>query len=29
MFSGEKLSLTMTVWKWTDFDEMLDRLKKY
>lgn len=28
MFSGEKLSLTITVWKWTDFDEMLDRLEK-
>jgi sulfoacetaldehyde dehydrogenase len=25
-FSGEKLSPVLTVWKWTDFDEMLDRL---
>ncbi len=25
-FSGEKLSPTLTVWRWTDFDEMLDRL---
>jgi sulfoacetaldehyde dehydrogenase len=28
MFSGEKLSLVLTVWKWSDFDEMLERLKK-
>ncbi|HDM77531.1 MAG TPA: aldehyde dehydrogenase family protein [Deltaproteobacteria bacterium] len=28
MFSGEKLSLILTVWKWSDFDEMLERLKK-
>jgi len=28
MFSGEKLSLVLTVWKWKDFDEMLDRLEK-
>lgn len=27
-FSGEKISPTLTVWKWTDFDEMLDRLEK-
>ncbi|HOG17854.1 MAG: Sulfoacetaldehyde dehydrogenase (acylating) [Syntrophaceae bacterium PtaU1.Bin231] len=27
-FSGEKLSPVLTVWKWTDFDEMLDRLEK-
>ncbi len=26
-FSGEKLSPVLTVWKWTDFDEMLDRLE--
>jgi sulfoacetaldehyde dehydrogenase len=26
-FSGEKISLVLTVWKWTDFDEMLDRLE--
>ncbi len=26
-FSGEKISPTLTVWKWTDFDEMLDRLE--
>jgi sulfoacetaldehyde dehydrogenase len=25
-FSGEKLSPVLTVWTWTDFDEMLDRL---
>lgn len=24
-FSGEKLSPVLTVWKWTDFDEMVDR----
>jgi len=28
MFSGEKISLVLTVWKWSDFDEMLERLKK-
>ncbi len=27
-FSGEKISLVLTVWTWTDFDEMLDRLEK-
>ena len=27
-FSGEKLSLVLTVWKWNDFDEMLGRLEK-
>jgi sulfoacetaldehyde dehydrogenase len=27
-FSGEKLSPVLTIWKWTDFDEMLDRLEK-
>ena len=27
-FSGEKISLVLTVWKWTDFDEMIERLKK-
>ena len=27
-FSGEKLSPILTVWKWTDFDEMLDRMEK-
>jgi sulfoacetaldehyde dehydrogenase len=27
-FSGEKLSPVLTVWKWTDFDEMLDRLEE-
>lgn len=27
-FSGEKLSPVLTVWKWTDFDEMLDRMAK-
>ncbi|MFC1881967.1 aldehyde dehydrogenase family protein [Thermodesulfobacteriota bacterium] len=27
-FSGEKISLVLTVWKWTDFDEMLDRLEE-
>jgi sulfoacetaldehyde dehydrogenase len=26
-FSGEKLSPVLTVWKWTDFDEMLDRME--
>lgn len=28
IFSGEKLSVVLTVWKWSDFDEMLERLKK-
>ncbi len=27
-FSGEKISPVLTVWKWTDFAEMLDRLEK-
>lgn len=27
-FSGEKISPVLTVWKWTDFDEMVDRLQK-
>jgi sulfoacetaldehyde dehydrogenase len=27
-FSGEKISPVLTVWTWTDFDEMLDRLEK-
>jgi len=27
-FSGEKLSPVLTVWKWADFDEMLDRMEK-
>jgi sulfoacetaldehyde dehydrogenase len=27
-FSGEKISPVLTVWKWDDFDEMLDRLEK-
>jgi sulfoacetaldehyde dehydrogenase len=27
-FSGEKISPVLTIWKWTDFDEMLDRLEK-
>jgi sulfoacetaldehyde dehydrogenase len=27
-FSGEKISPVLTVWKWSDFDEMLDRLGK-
>ncbi len=27
-FSGEKLSPVLTVWKWTDFDEMVDRVEK-
>lgn len=27
-FSGEKLSPVLTVWKWSDFDEMLDRLER-
>jgi sulfoacetaldehyde dehydrogenase len=28
MFSNEKLSLVLTVWKWTDFEEELKTLKK-
>jgi len=27
-FSGEKISPVLTVWNWSDFDEMLDRLEK-
>jgi len=27
-FSGEKLSPVLTVWKWSDYHEMLDRLEK-
>lgn len=27
-FSGEKLSEVLTVWKWENFDEMIERLKK-
>ena len=27
-FSGEKISPVLTVWKWSDYDEMLDRLEK-
>jgi sulfoacetaldehyde dehydrogenase len=27
-FSGEKISPVLTVWKWNDFDEMLDRLER-
>ena len=27
-FSGEKLSLLLTVWKWHDFEKMLDRLDR-
>ena len=27
-FSGEKISPVLTVWRWDDFDEMLDRLEK-
>jgi sulfoacetaldehyde dehydrogenase len=27
-FSGEKISPVLTVWKWTDFDEMIERLQK-
>lgn len=26
-FSGEKISPTLTVWKWNDFEEMLDRME--
>ena len=27
-FSGEKLCLVLTVWKWSDFSEMVERMKK-
>jgi sulfoacetaldehyde dehydrogenase len=27
-FSGEKISPVLTVWKWSDFDDMLDRVEK-
>jgi sulfoacetaldehyde dehydrogenase len=27
-FSGEKISPVLTVWQWTDYDEMLERLEK-
>ena len=27
-FSGEKISPVLTVWKWNDFDEILDRVEK-
>jgi len=27
-FSGEKISPVLTVWQWSDFDEMLDRVEK-
>ena len=27
-FSGEKLSPVLTVWKWSDFDDMVQRMKK-
>lgn len=27
-FSGEKISPVLTVWKWTEFDEMVERLKQ-
>jgi sulfoacetaldehyde dehydrogenase len=27
-FSGEKISPVLTVWKWTDFSEMIERLKE-
>ncbi len=27
-FSGEKISLVLTVWKWTDFSEMVERMKE-
>lgn len=26
-FSGEKISLVLTVWEWTDFSEMVERMK--
>ena len=27
-FSGEKISPVLTVWKWTDFSEMVDRIRR-
>jgi sulfoacetaldehyde dehydrogenase len=27
-FSGEKISPVLTIWKWTEYDEMLNRLEK-
>jgi sulfoacetaldehyde dehydrogenase len=27
-FSGEKISPVLTIWKWTDYDEMLERLEE-
>lgn len=27
-FSGEKLSVVLTVWRWNDFSEMVDRMKR-
>lgn len=27
-FSGEKISVVLTVWKWKDFSEMVERMKK-
>jgi len=27
-FSGEKISLVLTVWKWTDFSAMIERMKE-
>jgi sulfoacetaldehyde dehydrogenase len=27
-FSGEKISPVLTIWKWTEYDEILDRLEK-
>jgi len=27
-FSGEKLSVVLTIWKWSDFTEMVERMKK-
>jgi len=27
-FSGEKLSLVLTLWQWTDFSEMVERMKE-
>ena len=27
-FSGEKISLVLTLWKWTDFSEMVERMKQ-
>jgi len=28
MFSGEKISLTLTIWKWDDLDDMVERTKQ-